>query len=80
LHSTKWSDGKRKKGWKPFSPPNNLIQDSKGNEENRSPVPDSSKTKISYIKEHNDAHKNILKDEILQVITENFMEMINQNI
>jgi hypothetical protein len=31
-----------------------------------------------------DAHKNILKEEILQVITENFMEMlldiVNQNV
>jgi hypothetical protein len=34
--------------------------------------------------EPSDAHKNILKEDILQVITENFMEMIldavNQNI
>jgi hypothetical protein len=38
---------------------------------------------INNAKEPNDAHKNILKEEILQVITENFMEMIldmvNQN-
>jgi hypothetical protein len=35
-------------------------------------------------KEHNNAHKNTVKEEILQVITENFMEilldMVNQNI
>jgi hypothetical protein len=35
-------------------------------------------------KEPNDVHKNILKEEILQVITENIMEMIldmvNQNV
>jgi hypothetical protein len=31
LHSTKWSDGKKKKEWKTFCPPqNNLIQDSEG--------------------------------------------------
>jgi hypothetical protein len=39
--------------------------------------------KISYAKEPNEAHKNILKEEILQVINENFIEMIldmaNQN-
>jgi hypothetical protein len=26
---------RRKKGWKPFPPKNNLIQDSEGREENR---------------------------------------------
>jgi hypothetical protein len=38
---------------------------------------------INDAKKPNDAHKNSLKEEILQVITENFMEMlldmINQN-
>jgi hypothetical protein len=64
--------------------PNNLIQDSEGNEENGYPVLDSNKTKINNTKVHNIAHKNILKEESLQVITENFMEMlldmVNQNI
>jgi hypothetical protein len=58
--------------------------DSEGNEENEYPVQDSNKTKINDAKEPNDAHKNILKEEILQVITENFMEMlldmVNQNV
>jgi hypothetical protein len=85
LHSTKWSNGKTKKGWKPFSPQkNNLIQDSEGNEENGYLVPDSNKTKINDTKEPSDAHKNNLKEEILQVISENFMEMlldmVSQNI
>jgi molecular chaperone DnaK (HSP70) len=61
-----------------------LIQHSEGNEENGYPVPDFNKTKINNAKEPNDAHKNILKEEILQVITKNFMEMlldmVNQNI
>jgi hypothetical protein len=73
-----------KKGWKPFFPQNNLIQDSEGNEENGYPVPDSNKIKINYTKEPNKAHKNTLKEEILQVITENFMtillDMVNQNV
>jgi hypothetical protein len=47
-------------------------------------VPDSNKAKISDTKEPNDTHKNIFKQEILQVITENFMEMlldvVNQNV
>jgi hypothetical protein len=45
---------------------------------------DSNKTKINYAEEPNDAHKSNLKQEILQVITENFMEMlldmVNQNV
>jgi hypothetical protein len=68
-----------------YSPPQNkLVQDSEGNEENRYPDPDSNKTKINYTKEPNEAHKNSLKEEILQVINENFIEMlldmVNQNI
>jgi hypothetical protein len=41
-------------------------------------------TKINDTNEPSDAHKNILKEEILQVITENFIEKIldavNQNV
>jgi hypothetical protein len=48
------------------------------------PTSDSNKTKINYTKEPNEAHKNILKEEILQVINENFLEMlldmVNQNV
>jgi hypothetical protein len=33
-------------------------------------------TKINYTKELNEAHKNCLKEEILQVINENFIEML----
>jgi hypothetical protein len=62
----------------------NLIQDSEGNEENGYLVPDSIKSKVNNTKEPNDAHKNNLKEENLQVITENFMEMllhvVNQNV
>jgi cell division protein FtsX len=40
--------------------------------------------KINDTEEPNDVHKNSLKEEILQVITENFMEMlldmVNQNV
>jgi paraquat-inducible protein B len=65
-------------------PPKNLTQDSKGNEENRYPVPDSNKTKRNYDKEPHEVHKNMLKEEILEVITENFMkmllDMVNQNV
>jgi hypothetical protein len=48
-------------------PQNKLVQDSEGNEENRYPDADSNKTKINYTKEPNKAHKNTLKEEILQV-------------
>jgi hypothetical protein len=45
-----------------------------GNEENRYPDSDSNKTKRNYTKESNEAHKNNLKEEILQVINKNFIE------
>jgi hypothetical protein len=76
--------GRQKKDGNHSSHKNNLIQDSEGNEENRYPVLDSNKTKINYAKEPNEAHQNSLKEEILQGITDNFMEMlldvVNQNI
>jgi hypothetical protein len=34
------------------------------------------KWRLNYAKEPSEAHKNILKEEILQVINENFIEMI----
>jgi gas vesicle protein len=68
--------GRQKKDRNHFLPNNKLVQEPEGNEENRSPDPDSKKTKINYMKESNEAHKNILKEEILQVISENFIEMI----
>jgi hypothetical protein len=62
---------------------NNEIQDSERNVENRYRVLDSNKIKINDTKEPNNAHKNTHREEILQVITENFMEMlldmVNQN-
>jgi hypothetical protein len=40
--------------------------------------------KINYAKEPNEAHKNNLKEDILQVLNENFLQMIldrvNQNV
>jgi methionyl-tRNA synthetase len=61
----------------------NLIQDSEGNEEIGYPVLNTNKTQINDSKEHNDVHKNKLKEDILQVI-KNFMDMIldmvNQNV
>jgi hypothetical protein len=70
--------GRKKRDGKHSLPKINL----EGNEENRYPVLDYNKTKINDAKEPNDAHKNNLKEEILQVITENFREilidMVNQ--
>jgi hypothetical protein len=72
-----WED---KKGMETFLPPQNkLVQDSEENEENRYPDPDSNKTKIHYAKEPKEAHNNTLKEEILQVITDNFMEMFTRH-
>jgi hypothetical protein len=51
---------------------------------NRSPDPESNETKVNYDKESKKAHKNTLKEEILQVINENLIEkildMVNQNV
>jgi small-conductance mechanosensitive channel len=85
LHSTKWSNGK-KKGWETTHLKKNSIQDSVGNEENGNPVPDPNKTMINVSKEPIDIHtrKKTLKEEILEEISEKFMEkildMINQNV
>jgi hypothetical protein len=65
----------RQKECEPFTFKNKLLQDSEGNEENGYSVQDSNKTKINYPKEPNEAYKNTLKEEILQELTENFMEM-----
>jgi ABC-type phosphate transport system auxiliary subunit len=66
------------------SPNNNLLQEPEGYEENRSPDSVINETKINYDKRPNEANKNTLKEEILQVINENFIEMIlvrvNQNV
>jgi hypothetical protein len=84
LHSIKKSDGKKKKEWKPFSLQSNLIQDSEEMKKMHTQFCTPTKNKINNDNEPNDAHKMILKEEILQIITENFMEMIldmvNQNV
>jgi hypothetical protein len=76
--------GKQKKQGNQFPHNKKLVQEPEGNEENRYSDPDSNKMKINYAKESNGAHKNNLKEEILQVINENFTEMIldmvNQNV
>jgi hypothetical protein len=76
--------GRQKKEGNHFPPNNKLVQEPEGSEENRCPDPDSNKTKINYAKEPNEAHKNNLKEEMLQVINENFIVMIldvvNQNV
>jgi hypothetical protein len=76
--------GKRKRDAIHSLPKNKVVQDLEQNKENKYPDPDCNKTKINYTKESNEAHKNILKEEILQVINENFTEMlpdmVNQNV
>jgi hypothetical protein len=76
--------GRRKRDGNHSSPQNKVVQDLELNEENGYPDPDSNKTKINYTKEPNEEHKNTLKEEILQVINETFIEMlldmVNQNV
>jgi hypothetical protein len=76
--------GRQKKQGNQFPHSKKLVQEPEGNEENRHSDPDSNKMKINYAKEPNEAHKNNLKEEILQIFSENFIEMIldmvNQNV
>jgi hypothetical protein len=76
--------GRWKKNGNHFSPNNKLVQEPEANKENGYPELDSNKTKTNYTKEPKKAHKNTMKEEILQVINENFIEMIldmvNQNV
>jgi hypothetical protein len=76
--------GRRKRDENHSPPKKKVVQDLEWNEKNGYPDPDSNKTRILYTKEPNKDHKNTLKEEILQVINENFIEMlidtVNQNI
>jgi hypothetical protein len=76
--------GRQKKQGNQSPQSKKLVQEPEGNEENRYSDPDSNKMKINYTKEPNEAHKNNLKEDILQVLNENFIEMIlgvvNQNV
>jgi hypothetical protein len=76
--------GRQKKQGNQFPHSKKLVQEPEKNEENRYLHPDSNKMKINYVKGPNEAHKNNLKDDILQVLNENFIEMIldrvNQNV
>jgi hypothetical protein len=67
-NNTKDNDRKTEKTGKPVSPSKKLVQKPEGNEENRYSDPDSNKMKINYAKELNEAHKNNLKEDILQVL------------
>jgi hypothetical protein len=75
--------GRQKKQGNQFPHSKKLVQEQEGNEENRYSDRDSDKMKINYTKEPNEAHKNNLKEEILQVLNENFIQMVlhmvNQN-
>jgi hypothetical protein len=76
--------GRRKRDRNHSSPKNKVVQDLEQNEENGHTDPDFNKTKINYTKEPNEEHKTTLKEEILQVVNENFIEMLldmfNQNV
>jgi hypothetical protein len=72
MHSTKWSDGKKKKGWKPVSSKEkNSIQDSVGNEENGYIIHDLYKTMINVTKEPSDTYIKTLKEEIWKLLLMN---------
>jgi hypothetical protein len=81
---TRGMRGRQKNQGNQFTHSKKLVQEPDRNEKNRNSDPDSNKTKINYAKEPNETHKNNLKEEILQVINENFIVMIldrvNQNV
>jgi hypothetical protein len=76
--------GRQKKKRNQFPHSKKLLQEQEGNEENRYSDPDSNKMKKNYFKEPNEAHKNNLKEDTLQILNENFIEMtldiVNQNV
>jgi hypothetical protein len=76
--------GREKEQGNQFPPSKKLVQDPEGNEENRYSDPDCKKMNITYAKGPTEDHKNNLKEDILQVYNENFIEMIqdrvNQNV
>jgi hypothetical protein len=65
--------GRQKKKENQFPHSKKLVQKPEGNEENGYSDPDSNKMKINDAKESNETHKNNLKEEILQIINENFI-------
>jgi chromosome segregation ATPase len=76
--------GRQQKQGYQFPQSKKLVQEPEGNEKNRNSDPDSNKMRINYAKGPNEAHKNNLKEDILQVLNENFIGMIldrvNQNV
>jgi hypothetical protein len=74
ITTTRAMTGRQKKQGNQFPHSKKLVQEPEGNEENRYSNPDSNKMKINNAKETNKNHKNNLKEEILQVHNENFIE------
>jgi hypothetical protein len=62
--------GREKKKGNQFLHRKKLVQEPEGNEENRYSEPDS-KMKINCAKGPSEAHKNNLKEEVLEVLNEN---------
>jgi hypothetical protein len=55
---------------------NNSIKELVGNDENRYLAPDPNKTMVNITNETSDAHKNSLKEEVMEEITEKHMEKL----
>jgi hypothetical protein len=68
--------GRRRKDGNHSPQKDNSIQDSGGNEENGYPVSDLNKTVINVTKEPSEIHQKTFKEEILEEISEEFMEKI----
>jgi hypothetical protein len=68
--------GRGKRDGNHSSPKDKVVQNLEQYEENGYSDPESNKTKTNYTKEPNKEHKTTLKEEILQIINENFVEML----
>jgi hypothetical protein len=66
-NNIKGSDGKQNNQGNQFPHSNKFVQEPEGNEEKRYSDPNSNQMKINYAKELNEARKNNLKEDILQV-------------
>jgi hypothetical protein len=72
--------GRRRKDENHSPQKNNLIQDSKGNEENGYLVPDSKRTMTNVTKEPSNVHKKTFKGGITEKFMVKVVGIVNHNV
>jgi hypothetical protein len=72
--------GRRRMPGNPIPPQknNNSIEDLVKNEENEYPVPDPNRTMINITNDLSNAHKKLLKEEIMDKITEIIEKLVEK--